>query len=69
MAGERLAKALPEYRERYAAADRKERTKSLDEFTGAAGYHRKFAMVLLKRPEENVMDLTAIDERRNLILE
>ena len=48
MAGERLAKALPGYRRRYSGADRKERSKVLDEFCEATGYHRKYAIALLK---------------------
>jgi len=60
MAGERLAKALPKYRKRYAAADRKERSKLLDEFCGMTGYHRKYAMVVLKVPA----DAPVVKERK-----
>jgi len=60
MAGERLAKALPGYRKRYAAAERKERSKVLDEFCGITGYHRKYAMVLLKVPA----DVPVVKERK-----
>lgn len=52
MAGERLAKALPRYRKRYREADRRERSKVLDEFCELTGYHRKYAITLLNRPDE-----------------
>lgn len=60
MAGERLAKALPGYRKRYAAAARKERSTVLDEFCGATGYHRKYAITLLKAPS----DTAVVKERK-----
>lgn len=60
MAGERLAKGLPVYRKRYAGADRKERSRWLDEFCGATGYHRKYAIALLKGPA----DAPVVKERR-----
>jgi len=51
MAGERLEKALLAYRRRYAGtASRKERSGVLDEFCRLSGYHRKYAIVLLRRP-------------------
>lgn len=54
MAGERLAKALKVYRKRYAKASSKhERGEVLAEFCSATGYHRKYAIVLLRRPEED----------------
>jgi hypothetical protein len=52
MAGERLTKALREYRKRYHAAGRQERSKLLDEFCRLTDYHRKYAIVLLLRPVE-----------------
>ena len=52
MAGEGLAKALPRYRKRYREADRRERSKVLDEFCELTGYHRKYAITLLNRPDE-----------------
>jgi len=52
MAGERLAKALREYRKRYHAAGRQERSKLLDEFCILTDYHRKYANALLLRPVE-----------------
>lgn len=48
MAGERLEKALGRYRERYAASDRKGRTVVLEEFCEMTGYHRKYAITLLR---------------------
>lgn len=52
MSGERLEKALPRYRKRYLAADRKERSKVLDAFCEATGYHRKYAIALLRKPAD-----------------
>lgn len=60
MAGERLAQALPGYRKWYAGADRKERSKLLDEFCGVTGYHRKYAIALLKVPA----DAPVVKERK-----
>lgn len=54
MAGERLARALKGFRERYQQARaRGERSVVLNEFCRATGYHRKYAIVLLRRPEES----------------
>ena len=36
------------WHERYLKADRKERSRLLDEFVSLSGYHRKYATVLLK---------------------
>lgn len=55
MAGERLATALREYRKRYHAACRQERSKLLDEFCKLTNYHRKYAIVLLRRPVDDGM--------------
>src|SRR3972149_5753453 len=48
MAGERLKTAMGRYRERYAAGNRRERSGLLDEFCRQTGYHRKYAMALLR---------------------
>jgi hypothetical protein len=50
MAGERLRKALKEYRRRYQKSDRKGRSQVLDEFCELTQYHRKYAIALLHRP-------------------
>jgi len=50
MGGERLSKALRSYRERYGAANREERSRLLDAFCEATGYHRKYAIGLLRKP-------------------
>lgn len=52
MAGERLQKALPGYRRRYRSASRQERAALLDEFCEATGYHRKYAIALLRQPAD-----------------
>ncbi len=54
MAGERLEKALREYRSRYQAASLRERSRLLDEFCGLTSYHRKYAIALLRRREDGV---------------
>lgn len=54
MAGERLAKALKVYRKRYQKASSKQgRGEVLTEFCNATNYHRKYAIALLKRPQED----------------
>jgi len=50
MAGERTLASLKSYRKRYAKANRKGRTKLLDEFCECTGYHRKYTVSLLGRP-------------------
>jgi transposase InsO family protein len=56
MAGERWAKALPEFQERYRVAQAKqERSRLLDEFCRAAGYHRKYGIALLNGARINVL--------------
>ena len=40
------------YRRRYRAARRSERTRLLDELCAMSGYHRKYAIALLNRPDE-----------------
>jgi hypothetical protein len=48
MAGERLARALPEFRARYGAdKGKRERSGVLDEFCGLTRYHRKYAIAWL----------------------
>ena len=56
MAGERLKKALPRYRQQYRAATREERSKLLGEFCRVTGYHRKYAIALLRRPADEPTD-------------
>lgn len=54
MAGERLAKALPEFRARYrASVGKKERGGVLDEFCRVTKYHRKYAIGLLNGEEHS----------------
>ena len=50
MAGERILNGLKVYRKRYAKADRRERSGLLDEFCRQTGYHRKYAISLLRQP-------------------
>lgn len=52
MAGERTLSSLRSYRKRYQKLDRKGRSKLLDEFCLNTGYHRKYAICLLRRPED-----------------
>jgi len=52
MAGERLRAALQTYRKRYHKASRDERTPLLDEFCAMSGYHRKYAITLLNRRDD-----------------
>jgi len=52
MAGERLEKALLEFRKRYHTASRVQRSRLLDEFCELTGYHRKYAIVVLRRPTD-----------------
>jgi len=56
MAGERLQKAMGAYRRRYLEADRKERSRVLDEFCRLSAYHRKHAIRLLCKPLEEEAD-------------
>jgi transposase InsO family protein len=50
MAGEQMSKALLRYQKRYLSLDRKGRSLVLDEFCLATGYHRKYAIALLRKP-------------------
>jgi hypothetical protein len=52
MAGERLRKTLKEYRRRYGKLSQSEKTKVLNEFCSVTGYHRKYAIALLNKPED-----------------
>jgi hypothetical protein len=45
-------RGLSMYQKRYAAADRKGRSKLLNEFCRQTGYHRKYAIALLRKPAE-----------------
>jgi len=56
MTGERLAGALRKYRKRYREGDRRGRSKVLDEFCRLTGYHRKYAIALLRRPADETVD-------------
>ena len=56
MAGERLKEALRTYRRRYREADRKRRSRLLDKFCAMTGYHRKYAIGLLNRPDDDAGD-------------
>jgi hypothetical protein len=51
MSGERTLSSLSKCRKRYAKLDREGRSKLLDEFCENTGYHRKYAISLLRRPE------------------
>jgi hypothetical protein len=52
MAGERLQKALKEYRGRYGKASQSEKTSVLNEFCCVTRYHRKYAIWLLNQPAD-----------------
>lgn len=52
MAGERTLASLARYRELYKKADRRERSRLLDEFCALTGYHRKYAIALLRQPPD-----------------
>lgn len=52
MAGERTLATLASYRKRYQKVDRVGRSKLLDEFCATTGYHRKYAIALLRRPAD-----------------
>ncbi len=53
MAGERVLKSLKRWRERYVRADRAGRSRLLDEFCAVTKYHRKYAIMLLRRPADS----------------
>lgn len=53
MAGERLQALLENYKKRYKlSSNRKEKTAVLDEFCTLSGYHRKYAITVLRQPAE-----------------
>jgi len=52
VAGERILDGLKVYRRRYAKADRRGRSRLLDEFCRQTGYHRKYAIALLGQPAD-----------------
>lgn len=52
MAGERLQALLEKYKKRYRLAqNRRMKTAVLDEFCELSGYHRKYAITVLRQPE------------------
>ena len=53
MAGERILDGLKKYRKRYTKADRAGRSALLDEFCEQTGYHRKYAIALLRQPADS----------------
>src|SRR5690606_9932920 len=53
MAGERTLSGMQSYRNRYKKLDKKGRSELLDEFCSNTGYHRKYAISLLRRPEDS----------------
>ena len=53
MSGERTLSSLSKYRNRYRKLDREGRSKLLDEFCENTGYHRKYAISLLGRPDDS----------------
>jgi hypothetical protein len=58
MAGERIMASLSSYRNRYGKADRRGRSKLLNEFCETTGYHRKYAITLLLHPCDDVASET-----------
>ncbi len=52
MAGERVLDGLKMYRKRYRKADKARRSHLLDEFCRQTGYHRKYAIALLRKPAD-----------------
>ncbi len=50
MAGERVLDGLKRYRRWYRKADKSGRSGLLDEFCRQTGYHRKYAITLLRKP-------------------
>jgi transposase InsO family protein len=53
MAGERILDGLKKYRKRYRKTDRAGRSSLLDEFCEQTGYHRKYAIALLRQPADS----------------
>jgi hypothetical protein len=52
MGGERLHKALKEYRRRYQRVSPSEKSSVLNDFCSVTGYHRKYAIGLLNQPQD-----------------
>ena len=52
MAGERVLDGMRMYRKRYRKADKARRSRLLDEFCRQTGYHRKYAIALLRKPAD-----------------
>ncbi len=52
MAGERVLDGLRMYRKRYKKADKAGRSRLLDEFCRQTGYHRKYAIAVLRKPAD-----------------
>ena len=50
MAGERVMNGMKKYRLQYKKADKAGRSRLLDDFCAEAGYHRKYAISLLRKP-------------------
>ena len=53
-------------RHRYAEADRKGRSEILDGFVTATGYHRKYAVAVLRRPANDSVSEKLFSERRRM---
>ncbi len=64
MAGERTLATLASYRRRYQRVDRPARSRLLDEFCATTGYHRKYAIGLLRRPADEKP--SAVKRRRGV---
>ena len=54
MAGERVLDGLRMYRKRYKKADKAGRSRLLDEFCKQTGYHRKYAIAVLRKPADTL---------------
>ena len=54
MAGERVLDGLKIYRKRYKKADKAGRSRLLDEFCKQTGYHRKYAIAVLRKPADTL---------------
>jgi len=63
MAGERVLDGLKRYRKRYAKADKARRSRLLDEFCKQTGYHRKYAITLLRKPADTAAPGTTLRRR------
>jgi hypothetical protein len=63
MSGERTLSSLSNYRKRYRKLDREGRSELLDEFCENTDYHRKYAISLLRKPED-LPDPGSVPRRR-----